>query len=177
MTTIHRPQDGTTIQGPPRQYPIILELLYKATSKQGPLYGFGQTRMISSQDITFTPSGGLKPGMAVEIAVAWPPLPDGRIRLQLVVEATIIGSQDGVAEARIIDYHFRTRGFAEHSRAVGPEREPNHRAAGYDHEEEYDSQPGPVSGRRRRNRIRPAPADRPKTHVGGKPTAVRVEGS
>jgi hypothetical protein len=77
------------------------------------LYGFGETRMMSSTDIIFGGGNGLEPGMKAEIAVAWPGLLDGRIRLQLVLEATITGSQDGVTEARILAYHFRTRGPAE----------------------------------------------------------------
>jgi hypothetical protein len=65
--------------------------------------------MMSSKDIIFAPGDGLKPGMKAEIAVAWPRLLEGRIRLQLVLEATITGSQDGVVEARIRAYDFRTR--------------------------------------------------------------------
>jgi hypothetical protein len=69
--------------------------------------------MISSKDIVFGGDDGLKAGMKAEIAVAWPLLLDSHIRLQLILEATITGSQDGVAEARIRAYHFRTRGPAE----------------------------------------------------------------
>jgi hypothetical protein len=91
-----------------------LELRYKAKTEYGPLYGFGQARMMSSKDIIFGGGGdGLKPGMKAEIAVAWPFLLDGRIRLQLVLEVRITGSHDGVTEARIVAYHFRTRGPAE----------------------------------------------------------------
>jgi hypothetical protein len=109
MTTIQGPQHQTTIQAPPHWYPLPLQLRYKATSHHGPAYGFGQARKISSKDIVFTPVDGLQPGMNVEIAVAWPCLLDGRVRLQLVLEATITSSQDGVAEARILAYDFRTR--------------------------------------------------------------------
>jgi len=63
---------------------------------------------MSSQHITFTPGHGLKPGMKAEIAVAWPSLLDGRIRLQLVLKATIAGSQEGVVKAHILAYDFRT---------------------------------------------------------------------
>jgi hypothetical protein len=73
--------------------------------------------MISSKDIIFGPGDGLEPDMKAEIAVAWPFLLDGHIRLQLVLETTITGIHDGVAEARILAYHFRTRrpSEAEHS--------------------------------------------------------------
>ena len=107
MTTIQGLQHRTT-EAPPRWYPIPLQLRYKATSEHGPLYGFGQTRMMSSKGIIFGGGNGLKPGMKVEIAVAWPPLLDRHIRLQLVLEVTITNTLHGVAEARIRAYDFRT---------------------------------------------------------------------
>jgi hypothetical protein len=68
---------------------------------------------MSSREITFGAGNELKPGMKAEISVAWPRLLDSRIRLQLVLEATITSAEDGVAEARILAYDFRTRGPAE----------------------------------------------------------------
>jgi hypothetical protein len=95
--------------GPAHWYPIPLPLRYKATSKHGMVLGFGQTRMMSSQDIIFAPGDGLEPGMAAEVALAWPSLLDDRIHLQLVLQVMITGSQEGVADARILAYDFRTR--------------------------------------------------------------------
>ena len=109
MTTIQGPQHRTATQGPPHWYPIPLPLRYKATSKHGMVLGFGQTRIMSSQDIIFAPGDGLEPGMAAEVALVWPFLLDDRIRLQLVLQVMITGSQEGVAEARILAYDFRTR--------------------------------------------------------------------
>jgi hypothetical protein len=91
------------------RYPVSLQLWYKATSKPGTVEGFGQTILMSSRDIVFAPADGLKPGMNVEIVVAWPPRLNDHY-MQLVLQVTIIGSQDGVAEARIFNYHFRTFG-------------------------------------------------------------------
>ena len=85
-----------------------MQLRYKAISKHGRVSGFGQTRMMSSKDIVFAPGDGLQPGMNAEIAVDWPCL-DGRVHLQLVLQATITRSRDSVAEARIQAYNFRTR--------------------------------------------------------------------
>ena len=68
--------------------------------------------MISSQDIIFASGDGLRPGVDAEIVVDWPRLLD-RIRLQLVLRVTIIGSQDNVTEARILGYDFRTAGPRE----------------------------------------------------------------
>ena len=69
--------------------------------------------MMSRRDIRFAAGDGLKPGMDAEIVVAWPRLLDDRIRLQLVLQVTITGSQDNVTEARIRAYDFRTAGPRE----------------------------------------------------------------
>ena len=47
--------------------------------------------------------------MEAQIALAWPFLLDNRVPLQLVLDTTITVTQDGVAEARILAHHFRTR--------------------------------------------------------------------
>ena len=91
------------------QYPVSLQLCYKAISNWGLVLGFGQTRMMSSMDIVFGPGHGLEPGMNAEIVVAWPPLLDDRNLLELVLKVSITDSQDGVAEARILAYDFHTR--------------------------------------------------------------------
>ena len=121
MTTTQGPQHRTPIQGPPRWYPLPLQLHYKATAKHGPLYGFGQTRMMSSQAIIFASGDGLKRGMSAAIVVAWPFLLDGHIRLQLVLEAIITASENGLAAARILAYDFRTCRRAEPGHKTGPQ--------------------------------------------------------
>jgi hypothetical protein len=121
VTTIQAPPHQITIAAPPRWYPIALQLRYKATSKHGPLYGFGQTRMMSSKDIIFGPSEGLKAGMIAEIAIAWPALLEGHVRLQLVLETAITASEDGLAAAQILAYHFRTCRPSEPAPRTGPQ--------------------------------------------------------
>jgi hypothetical protein len=69
--------------------------------------------MMGSQDLIFAPSDGLEPGMPVEISLAWPRLLDNRVRLEVMLTTTITGCQDGVAEARIWAFQFRTRKPAE----------------------------------------------------------------
>ena len=86
--------------------PDRIHLRYKA--KGFPVEGFGQTVMISNQDIVFAPSDGLEPGMNAEIVVAWPPLLDDRNLLELVLHVTITGTKDDEAEARILSHHFRS---------------------------------------------------------------------
>ena len=121
MTTTQGPEHQTTSPTAPSWYPITLQLRYKATSKHGPLYGFGQTSMMSSKDIIFGPSEGLKPGMTAVIGVAWPFLLDGHIRLQLVLEAIITASENGLAAARILAYDFRTCRRDEPGHKTGPQ--------------------------------------------------------
>jgi hypothetical protein len=64
LPAVMRPRifQWTTSQEPPNGYPIRLQLHYRATSKMGPLYGFGQTTMMSSQEIIFTSDDGLSRG-------------------------------------------------------------------------------------------------------------------
>jgi hypothetical protein len=102
----------TTHEKVPERYPVSLQLRYKAKSNRGMVFGFGQTTMMSSRDIIFAPDDGLEPGMTAEIVVDWPPLLDDR-HLQLKLQVTITGTQDGVAEARILTYDFRTRRLFE----------------------------------------------------------------
>jgi hypothetical protein len=109
VTTTQRPHRTPTHRAPCRSYSIPLQLCYKAKTKNGFLYGFGQIRMMSSKEIIFGGNSGLRPGMKAEVAVAWPRLLNGQVPLQLVLEATITSSQDGVTEARILAYDFRTR--------------------------------------------------------------------
>ena len=103
----------TSAQRPKRRYAIPLQLRYKAISRNGTVHGFGRSTIISSKEVIFEPGEGLEPGMKAEIAIAWPVLLDGHIRLQLVLDATISRSEGGTVEARILSYHFRTRGLAE----------------------------------------------------------------
>jgi len=110
---VRKPRHWMRSQEPTRRYAIALQLHYKAKIKHGLLYGSGQSRMISSKDIIFDGGKGLEPGMNAEIVLEWPRLLDDRIRLQLVLRVTITGSQDGVTEAHIHTYDFRTRGPAE----------------------------------------------------------------
>ena len=113
MTTTQRPHRTPTHRAPCRSYSIPLQLCYKAKTKNGFLYGFGQIRMMSSKEIMFGGNSGLRPGMKAEIAVAWPRLLDDRIRLQLVLQVTITSSRNGEAEGRILAYDFRTCRAAE----------------------------------------------------------------
>jgi hypothetical protein len=68
--------------------------------------------MMSSKEIVFAPADGLEPGMMAEMVFDWPPGLDDH-RLQLVLQVTVTGTQDGEAEARISSYQFRTAGSTQ----------------------------------------------------------------
>jgi len=118
VRTVQGSQRRTVIHGPVRWYSILLRLRYKARSKQGPVQGIGQTRMISSREIIFAAGEGLKPGMNAEIMVEWPRLLEDRIRLQLVLEVTITDNRDGVVHARVGLYDFRIAGLADEKKEL-----------------------------------------------------------
>jgi len=105
----HRPQDPTGTDRAPNRYPVALELRYRATTKLAPVQGLGHTITMSSKDIIFASGDGLKPGMNAEIVLDWPFLRDTWIQLQLALGVRIAGNQDGVVEAQIVTYAFRTR--------------------------------------------------------------------
>jgi hypothetical protein len=101
-----------------RWYPILLRLRYEPRSKQGPVQGFGQTKMVHSREIIFAAGDGLRPGMSAEIVADWPRLLEDRIRLQLLLDAPITDNRDGVAHARAALYDFRTAGPAEEKKEL-----------------------------------------------------------
>ena len=111
MLTTQTPRRPAETERASVRYPVSLQLHYRVKSKPGPVEGFGQTRMMSSKDIIFAGGNELQPGMKAEIAVAWPLLLDGHIRLQLMLKTIITSCQDGVVEARILEYDFRTHGL------------------------------------------------------------------
>jgi hypothetical protein len=56
--------------------------------------------------------------MNAEIVLDWPRLLEGRIRLRLVLEATVTDNRDGVAHARVALYDFRIAGLAEEKKEL-----------------------------------------------------------
>jgi hypothetical protein len=91
------------------QYPVAMEVKYK-TRARTPHVGMGETRWISSREVTFTTDHPMEPGTRLEICIAWPALLNDRVALQLVVEAEIVRGAETEMTARILKHHFRTRG-------------------------------------------------------------------
>jgi hypothetical protein len=91
------------------QYPVAMEVKYK-TRARTPHVGMGETRWISSREVTFTTDHHMEPGTRLEICIAWPALLNDRVALQLVVEAEIVRGEETEMTAHILKHHFRTRG-------------------------------------------------------------------
>jgi hypothetical protein len=91
-------------------FPLELPLRYRATSGNRAVFGAGCTKWIGSREIAFACAKDIEKHMKAEIAIAWPLRLEGRVRLQLSVSAILTQVAEGVALARIVQYHFRTRG-------------------------------------------------------------------
>lgn len=72
--------------------------------------GSGQTRTMSSREITFVADRRLETGTLVEISVAWPVLLDEHVRLRLFLDGCVVRSEGRAITARFSKYNFRTRG-------------------------------------------------------------------
>ena len=94
----------------PVSFPLKLPIRYRATSGEATVFGAGFTTSIGSKEIQFSAATGVREQMKIHLAIAWPILLEERTRLQLAVEAMIIDVMDGAALARVVQYHFRTRG-------------------------------------------------------------------
>lgn len=94
----------------PGRFPLVLRLRYKAKSENGTVFGSGYTEWIGSKGIAFSAGEGIREQMRTEVAIEWPFLLENRVRLQLTMEATVTRIVEGIAEARILNYDFRTRG-------------------------------------------------------------------
>jgi hypothetical protein len=102
-----------TVMPQPVRFPLALPLRYKAMSENTTILGGGHTEWIGSREIAFMAGEGMEEQMKAKITVAWPFLLDNQVRLQLAVEAVVTRIEEGVAEARILSYDFRTRGEGE----------------------------------------------------------------
>ena len=95
---------------PGRAYPVLMKLRYKTVTSGKPVTGAGITLKMSRTEILFTAEPSIELGTKVELSMEWPVLLDGRVALQLVMEAKITASEDQTLTADIQRYRFRTRG-------------------------------------------------------------------
>lgn len=93
------------------RYPLDLELRY-SIAQQGKQLETGSGRVVdfSSSGLRFVADRPLQPGVKIELAVNWPSVLDGGVRLQLIASGTVVRSRGTEIAAQIQRHEFRTRG-------------------------------------------------------------------
>jgi hypothetical protein len=71
--------------------------------------GKGNLVNVSSKGAAFTSSETFAFGTTVELAISWPALLHGVTHLKLVIDGTVIRSDEGLTALEIIRYEFRTQ--------------------------------------------------------------------
>ncbi|HEY7389408.1 MAG TPA: hypothetical protein VH640_12920 [Bryobacteraceae bacterium] len=104
---------------PPVRFPLTLGLRYQAKSEHGIISGTSATKWIGSRWIAFAVNEDIQEKMKLQLAIAWPYLLEDRVRLQLIILAVVTNVANGIAEAAILQYDFRTRKDQETAAAAG----------------------------------------------------------
>ena len=100
------------------RFPLAMDVGYALMGCRGQRKtGSGQTIDVSSSGLSFTADRPLLSGQKLKVAIDWPVLLDGGVRLQLVMSGVVVRTS-GTATALQIHWHeFRTR-------RVGPKAAP-----------------------------------------------------
>jgi hypothetical protein len=93
-----------------RHYDLQLELRYLTPETGVSQAGSGWTVLIGSREVRFWADRPMNPGTKIELAIAWPVLLDGRVKLQLLLTGEVTGGEGPFLIARIHNHLFRTRG-------------------------------------------------------------------
>lgn len=94
-----------------RRYDMDLNLHYKVMQHyQVCQSGTGKTINFSGGGLAFEGGEGLKPGAAIELAIAWPVMLNSNCPLKLVVIGKVVRSTAGMTAVRMEHYEFRTQG-------------------------------------------------------------------
>jgi hypothetical protein len=95
-------------QKPPVRFPLNMALRYRMKSEPAIVSGTSATKWIGSRQIAFAAGEDIQEKAKIQIAIAWPHLLDDHVRLQLKIEAIVTKVANGIAEASILQYDFRT---------------------------------------------------------------------
>ena len=102
------------------RFALNLEVSFTATERHSHVKtGSGRTIGLSSSELSFTTDEPLLSGQKLDVAIAWPVLLDGAIKLQLVMSGVVVRTNGKVAVLQIKRHEFRTRRLGP--RAVPPE--------------------------------------------------------
>lgn len=101
-----------------RRYRVALALRWKLLlGSSGLESGTGVTLDLSSHGMLFQTDGEIRPGVGIEVSVAWPVLLSNLARLQLLMAGEVVRTASGCVAVRIRHHEFRT---VAKLRPVGP---------------------------------------------------------
>ena len=115
-----------------RRYPVALAIRWKLLLGKSMLEsGTGTTQDLSSHGMLFQTDREIRPGLGIEISIAWPVLLHNVARLQLLMVGEVVRAAGGRVAVRIRHHEFRT---VAARRVGGP-------VAGYAWSSRHDSVP------------------------------------
>ena len=107
------------------RFPLAIEARYAFLGCQEQRKtGSGQTINLSSSGLSFTADRPLLTGQRLDVAIDWPVLLDGGVRLQLVMSGIVVRTSGTTTALKIQWHEFKTRGDTLTIPVVGwaPER-------------------------------------------------------
>jgi hypothetical protein len=92
------------------RFAVTLDVSYTVLDRHLPMKtGSGRSIDLSSSGLSFTTNEPLLTGQKLDVAIAWPVLLDGAIKLQLVMSGVVVRTQGRVAVLQIKRHEFKTR--------------------------------------------------------------------
>jgi len=123
MSPIRRENWGPEDRRSAHRFPIKVEVRYVLLKgKNADVAGSGRTINISSSGVLFESPHSIRPGVQIELSVAWPARIDGTVGLQLRASGKTVRQQDNCTGVRILHSEFRTCGLQRTSVAAAAKR-------------------------------------------------------
>ena len=102
------------------RFPLGIEVRYALVGcREQRKTGSGQTIDLSSSGLSFTADRPLLTRQKLKVAIDWPVLLDGGIRLQLVMSGVVVRTGGTTTALKVQRHEFKTRGDSLTIRAVG----------------------------------------------------------
>jgi hypothetical protein len=102
------------------RFPLAIEVRYALLGcREQRKTGSGQMIDLSSSGLSFTADRPLLTGQKIEVAIDWPVLLDGGVRLQLVMWGVVVRTSATTAALKIQRHEFKTRGDSRTIHVVG----------------------------------------------------------
>ena len=93
------------------RFPLAIEVSYALIGRREQRRtGSGQTIDLSSSGLRFTADRPLPAGQELEVAIDWPVLLDGSVRLQLVMSGVVVRTSGTTTALKAQRHEFKTRG-------------------------------------------------------------------